>query len=313
MKPIISIIVPAYNQEKYLGECLESIASQTFTDFEAIIVDDGSTDSTASICQEFVHRDDRFRLVRKPNGGVSSARNVGLDLSEGEYVCFFDSDDVIPSDCLQNHYSHFSPEVDLTLGAFTWFTDDGANCLTVPVEKDELKTVSDCLRDFVPNGAPDWHRYIWNRMFRKAVISANQLRFNEKLAYKEDGLFLVQYLLRCSGKVAYFPAIVYHYRQNPSSANGCLNSTFTRKLLTDLEGHILLVKEMKTFHVDAVILNGQIGNLFSARNWILGIMKKYGNPTFRFRIVSLIRSYNAVGLKYAAKHFCSHLKKTLIR
>lgn len=150
-------------------------------------------------------------------------------------------------------------------------------------------------------------------MFRKTVIRENQLRFNERIAYKEDGLFLVQYLLRCSGKVAYFPAIVYHYRQNPSSAMGSLNSAFNRKLLTDLDAHVMIIKEMKQFQVDNDILDRQIRHAFSARNWILEIMKNHGASTFRFRAHSLNRLYCVAGMKYAAKHFASHVVSRIRR
>lgn len=95
--PTVSIIVPVYNVEKYLRICLDSILAQTFTDWECILVDDGSTDKSGEICDEFVQRDPRFRSFHKRNGGVSSARNMGLAEVRGEWVTFMDSDDWVES------------------------------------------------------------------------------------------------------------------------------------------------------------------------------------------------------------------------
>lgn len=91
--PLISIIVPVYNAEQYLPRCIDSILAQTFTDFELLLIDDGSTDSSGKICVEYAGKDFRIRVFHKENGGVSSARNVGLDKARGEWVCFADSDD----------------------------------------------------------------------------------------------------------------------------------------------------------------------------------------------------------------------------
>lgn len=93
--PTISIIVPVYNVEKYLEECVESVLSQTFTDYELLLIDDGSTDSSGIICDGYATQDSRIRVFHKSNGGVSSARNLGLDNALGEWVCFIDSDDEI--------------------------------------------------------------------------------------------------------------------------------------------------------------------------------------------------------------------------
>lgn len=101
----ISIIVPVYNVEKYLNRCLDSILNQTFTDFELILVDDGSTDNSGIICDEYKTKDNRIKVIHKENGGLSSARNAGLDIARGRYIGFVDSDDFISKDMYQILYN----------------------------------------------------------------------------------------------------------------------------------------------------------------------------------------------------------------
>ena len=99
--PKISVIVPVYNTEKYLNRCIDSILAQTFTDFELLLIDDGSTDCSGKICDEYAAKDSRVRVFHKENGGVSSARNMGLDNAQGEWITFVDSDDWVHEDFLK--------------------------------------------------------------------------------------------------------------------------------------------------------------------------------------------------------------------
>ncbi|MEG0087047.1 MAG: glycosyltransferase, partial [Niameybacter sp.] len=94
-QPTLSIIVPVYNVEKYLPKCIESILAQSFTDFEVILIDDGATDKSGEICEEYANKDTRIKIIHKENGGLSSARNAGIELSNGNYIGFVDSDDFI--------------------------------------------------------------------------------------------------------------------------------------------------------------------------------------------------------------------------
>ena len=100
--PKVSVIVPVYKVEKYIGKCIESILSQTFKDFELILVDDGSPDSSGAICDQYAQKDSRIQVIHKTNGGVSSARNVGISKSNGEWLCFVDSDDTVDKDYIEN-------------------------------------------------------------------------------------------------------------------------------------------------------------------------------------------------------------------
>ena len=114
MAPILSVIVPVFNVEPYLGSCVNSILSQSFEDFELILVNDGSTDGSLLVCKEFELVDSRVKVVDKHNGGVSTARNAGLNKAQGEWICFVDSDDVIDSMYFSNLISN-SNFVDLVL------------------------------------------------------------------------------------------------------------------------------------------------------------------------------------------------------
>ena len=109
--PIISIIIPIYNAEKYLSTCIESILSQGFEDFELLLINDGSKDNSLSICNDYAQRDSRIKVFDKPNGGVSSARNLGLDNATGEYVMFVDADDRLAPNALEM-FSPYIPDYD---------------------------------------------------------------------------------------------------------------------------------------------------------------------------------------------------------
>ena len=108
--PEISIIVPVYNTEKYLHRCIDSILAQTFTDFELILVDDGSPDNCPQICDEYAEKDCRVKVIHQENGGLSAARNAGIDIATGTFIFFCDSDDYIKEDCLLHFYEYHQHE-----------------------------------------------------------------------------------------------------------------------------------------------------------------------------------------------------------
>ena len=124
--PLVSIIVPVYNVEKYLCKCLNSIINQTYKDLEIILVDDGSKDTSGQICDEYASKDNRIHVIHKENGGVSSARNKGLAIATGEWVLFADSDDILPNDAL-SYYAEVvnTYEVDMVLGSYVECNEDG--------------------------------------------------------------------------------------------------------------------------------------------------------------------------------------------
>ena len=123
---LISIIIPVYNAEKYLRQCLDSIINQTYTNFEVLLVNDGSTDSSGMICQEYVENDSRFRYFEKENGGASSARNLGLERSGGAYITFIDSDDWVTPEYLEVLYTTLKEnDVDISISSFKLFEPDG--------------------------------------------------------------------------------------------------------------------------------------------------------------------------------------------
>lgn len=135
MVPLVSVIVPVYNAEKYLDCCLDSIASQTMTDFEVLLIDDGSTDGSADICRRFERSDPRFRYFHKRNSGAAEARNLALDKFRGEWVCFVDSDDELAPSYLEGllHVAHEGGS-DIVLGGYTSFSTDSAETKLIAPE-----------------------------------------------------------------------------------------------------------------------------------------------------------------------------------
>ena len=123
--PLISIIIPVYNVEDYIRPCLDSILAQTYTNFEAILVDDGSKDGSGRICDEYAEKDSRFIVVHKENGGVSSARNKGLEIAKGEWVLFCDSDDTLYPYSLIILIKHIDKDIEFILGGYEHYNSKG--------------------------------------------------------------------------------------------------------------------------------------------------------------------------------------------
>ena len=114
---MVSCIIPVYNTQKYLPRCIESVLAQTFVDWEMLLIDDGSTDASGSICDEYAAKDERIRVFHKENGGISSARNVGLNYAQGEWIFFVDSDDSLPKTSLESLLSR-SSDANIIAGGF---------------------------------------------------------------------------------------------------------------------------------------------------------------------------------------------------
>lgn len=213
---VISVIIPAYNAQAYLRECLESVLAQSFSDWEAIVVNDGSTDSTLDIALSYAALDPRIRVITTPNRGQSAARNAALDTVAGEWITFLDSDDVLFPHSLERMMAA-SGEVDVVAGQFT--RDVGIPSSTVTSRKviSGHAAVENCLYQEEISTA------VWSKMFRRAVVG--DLRFPEGVYY-EDILYCVEAFLKAR-RVAVISDVIYGYRDNPSS----FINTFNRKRL----------------------------------------------------------------------------------
>lgn len=180
--PQISVIVPVYNAEKWLRRCVDSILAQTFTDFELLLIDDGSTDGSPAICDEYAVKDSRVRVFHKPNGGVSSARNLGLDHALGEWICFVDSDDRISN---LEVLSTSRLSADMVLFTLKIVNDNGFSYddSLIPLAE-AADTKNGYLKKYL-------HFHIFNcvcaKLIRKSAIGI--LRFDTAIRFGEDALF----------------------------------------------------------------------------------------------------------------------------
>lgn len=210
----ISIIVPVYNVEKYLPRCIESILKQTYTNFECILIDDGSPDRCGRICDEYAERDKRIVVIHQKNKGVSAARNAGLDVAKGEYVGFVDSDDYIAPEMYQCLVSAIEESnADFSYCAIEHIEENGDRYIeriSPGLEGDQLNFIMEVL--LTKGGV--WG-VVWNKLFRRRII--RDLRFEESAKICEDALFALMYCTRISSAVSVREPLYYYYHR-PGSA-----------------------------------------------------------------------------------------------
>lgn len=218
---IISVIVPVYNVEQYLRRCIDSILAQTFIDFELILVDDGSQDQSGLICDEYAKMDRRVRVLHTVNGGVSVARNVGLDIICGKYVAFCDSDDYWKRDWLELLYVAMEEkQVDCVSGSHSVVSENGIfqRLVSHRICDYELETKQkkiDYLAKVQLSGVIGWE--IWTRLFKSEIIQKQRIRFCEKCDnFAEDLCFVLEYSLYCE-RVSTIGAEGYCYVQRDTS------------------------------------------------------------------------------------------------
>lgn len=193
---IVSIIVPAYNASKTIGACLESIVNQTYNNYEVIVINDGSVDDTLDIINAYEQHIKRITIIDKDNGGVSSARNIGLKNARGEYVTFVDADDRIEKTFLQNICSIKTHPIsyDLVLvGAEIQSTE--IRMVALNFEARNENEINQLLRS---NYNSVLFKAPWAKLFKKSIIDDNDIRFDENLFFGEDSVFVMTYLSHCN-------------------------------------------------------------------------------------------------------------------
>ena len=208
----ISVVVPVYNVEKYLEQCLNSIINQTFKDIEIICINDGSKDNSLKIIEEFAAKDKRIRIINKENEGISAARNQGMGLAQGEYISFIDSDDWIEENYLEALYTAAKKyDSDIACSSIIRVTGK-RHRKKIIYKKEEFTTESDKKNELtkVPINS-----YVWNKIYKRVSLLKSGVKFPVGRVY-EDVVWCIKAIYYLNGVVT-VPDAVYYYRKNPTS------------------------------------------------------------------------------------------------
>lgn len=241
---LISIIVPVYNCEAYLEQCLQSILTQTCDSLEVLLVNDGSVDNSAAICDRAARSDPRVRVFHKTNGGVSSARNLALENARGEFLLFIDADDYVEPGFVAGMVKAIE-QAEVAACAYDRVRADSAQSFvlgpTGPMGMQDLYEHTLCTQ-LIGGGC-------CNKIFRMAIIRELGLCFDTRIAVGEDMLFLVRYYQRCQ-RAGYVGEVLYHYRYNEVSAT---EAGFAERKVDQRTASILIAVEAMGQHVDASV------------------------------------------------------------
>ena len=260
---LVSVIVPVYNVENYLIECLESILNQTYSFWECVLVDDGSTDKSGDICDEYAAKDQRFRVIHKENGGAASARNCAMEYTSGEYISFIESDDIIDKFYLEKAMRcaeeskpdliQFAMTREVTLLG-TNFCSKSKTLNAEQVRKDTMR-----FQNIEP--------LIGGKVCRTEAI--NGIRFNESCYVLEDAEFLARIMQNCSCTISQYKG--YYYRITPGSlATQGLNK---RKLIGSITSHNLCIQLLRDTDIEDSAYRFKYESLF---NWLVRAANKDG-------------------------------------
>ncbi len=282
MAPMFSIIIPVYNVEQYLAQCLDSVLAQTFTDFEVICINDGSKDSSLSILREYEKKDKRIKVIDRENGGVSAARNTGVEAAQGEYIAYLDSDDAYVAKLLKK----INDEIEATKADIVVFGI-----------KDMIDSAPDAWFDFVATTSsayfspfdpyallyqPGAYPFMWRNVFRREMLVKNHVTFDERLKLGEDTVY--QFMaFPYAHRIRYIPDKLYLYRR-------------MRKNSATKEAHENLDKMIRT-HVTIV---NEIVQGWTER----GLMEQYGDKLYPWILNFMIPDFKRIsedGKKKVAK------------
>lgn len=214
---LFSIIVPVYNAEKYLNRCIDSILNQTARNFELLLINDGSKDSSGKIIDSYVKSDNRIKCIHKTNGGVSAARNLGLNMAKGDYVTFVDSDDWIESSLLEHCFSIIEKHgVDIIRWGYICEYNDSSHKIVC----DKECVTNNVIEMLNLNEECSYYGFVWNTMYKRKTL--NGLLFDESLCWLEDHLFTYQAYTQ-SKSMYMLDRVYYHHTTQVNSLSNIRN------------------------------------------------------------------------------------------
>lgn len=211
--PKFSIIVPIYKIENYIEKCIDSILAQSFSDFELILVDDGSPDRCPEICDSYAQKDERITVIHKINGGLSSARNAGLDVANGEYCWMIDGDDYVSTDALEKIVMYADGDIDIINVGFVGYSEGKSADFNAKMTRYKFtgladkKTICSLASHACTTGLLT---YVWSNIYKTSFLKENQLRFEESLCYAEDSAFNMGAFMKAE-KMHFADVCVYAY------------------------------------------------------------------------------------------------------
>ena len=271
--PLISIIIPVYNAEKYLSELMDDILNQTYRKFEVIIVNDGSTDRSLAIVKKYAKKDKRIKIINQKNCGVSKARNIGIDNASGEYVRFVDADDRIPKHSMEDLLAPFLkyPELDLTIGNF--IPEPTTPIFTGDMENGKVVSGKELAEQFVKRPRTYYYGVLWNKMYRLSLIQKHNIRFINQLAWCEDLLFNIKYYVLVN-KICFVnnEQSVYRYRIK-------VEDSLTDRIEKDKKGYEKIEQDRYKLLYD----------YFSTYNLEKTFNIEWENVNFYYRITDLVK------------------------
>ena len=216
MTPTVSMIVPVYNSEKTLSRCIDSILNQTYRDFELILLNDGSTDTSGEICDAYAKRDSRVRVVHKENTGVSDTRNRGIDLARGEYLQFLDSDDWITPDATALFVrTATEQQCDMVISQFYRVIGEHVSQKGA-IDEDGLMDRSTYANHMMQKPADFYYGVLWNKFYKRSIITEHRLRMDQSISWCEDFMFNLEYV-RHTQTIYAMKVPVYYYVKTKGS------------------------------------------------------------------------------------------------
>ena len=334
--PKVSIIVPVYNTEKYLKQCIDSITSQTLQEIEIIIVDDGSKSECAELCDELAKTDDRIKVIHKLNAGLGYARNSGIELACGEYVGFIDSDDYIKPEMYEALYTAaVKNDADLAISGTCFVGGNTFNQSGDYIEKpsfdketvfegENMKTLLLGVVGALPSEAED-SRYgvsVCKNIYRRSLMQGEKIEFfSERKIISEDTMYMVDYI-KHTKKAVGVPGAFYCYRRNDQSLSKSYRSDRFEKVLiflSELEEHIKDILPKEEYHLYFERLVQGYGRIVSVQEIMYAHDKKIKYRDLRARLkqictsemlANVLKSYPWYQLpkKQAAFAFCMKYK-----
>ena len=310
--PQISVIVPVYNVERYLCKCLDSILTQTITEWECILVDDGSTDKSGSICDEYAKKDGRFIVMHKENGGVSSARNLGIKGAHGEWISFVDADDELYEESLSTLYSFVSDSVDIVVAGYVKINDKKEITYQIGERKTYLKNREDAILEVYK---PTYYSYIgypWGKLYRKDVINKNALSYDETISVSEDRLFLLTFMSCMKGIAVITTTPVYYYYQRADSVMGIIRTLFNPKVYSEIKAMGKAYRMLKKQNYPKRIVQRSRFEIIVSGFSVFKLLNVTGKNDFRRKLYTFRLMMNESGSLYVLSYFFKNGIKKII-